>query len=166
MTLCRWRACAVLSVLVLSSCGVYSTTSQIAPYLKTVYVPTFQNKTSEFVLPQQLTEEITENLLNQGNLRISASEDADSVLRGTILDYEVEALAYESSEDVANVTSRRVRILVDVEFYDQVKGRILWEDERMERWGTFESTESESDGADRAVEKLASDIVTQALQGW
>jgi hypothetical protein len=154
---------SALPLLLFSSCGVYSTTSQIAPYLKTVYVPTFENKTSEFTLPQLLTEEITTDLLSQGNLKISSTEDADSVLRGTILDYRVEALSYENS---GAVTSRRVRILVNVEFFDQVKNRVLWKDERMERWGTFESTESESDGAKRAVEKLSEDIVTQALQGW
>lgn len=150
-------------ILVFAACGVYSTTSQIAPYLKTVYVPTFQNKTSEFYLQQLLTDEITENLLSQGTLRVSSTENADSALRGTILDYKVEALAYQSEGDV---TSRRVRILVNVEFVDQVKNKVLWKDERMERWGTFDASESERDGAERALEKLASDIVTQVLQGW
>jgi hypothetical protein len=154
---------SALPLLLLSSCGPYSTTSQIAPYLKTVYVPTFQNKTSEFSLPQLLTDGINETLLSQGNLKISSTEEADAVLRGTILAYKVEALAYESG---GSVTSRRVRILVDVEFVDQIKNKVLWKDERMERWGTFESSEAERDGAVRAIEKLATDIVTQALQGW
>lgn len=146
------------------ACGVYSTSTQVAPHLKTVFVPTFENETSEFYLPQILTDKMTEKILNESNLRVAATADADALLRGTILGYRVEALSYQNDE---SVTSRRVRVLVKAEFVDQVKGKTIWETERMERWGTYDTaTEIERHGATRAVEKLAEDIVTQSLQGW
>ncbi|MFQ6102834.1 MAG: LptE family protein [Candidatus Glassbacteria bacterium] len=157
--------CAYLMlILFLSSCGVYSTSTQIAPHLKTVYVPTFKNKTSEFYIPQLITDGIIERLLNESNLRVSSTEDADSILRGTILDYRVEALAYTGEGEVK---SRRVRLLMEAEFVDQIKNKVIWKADNMERWGTYDSdTETERDGAERAIEKLAQDIVTQSLQGW
>jgi len=151
-------------VLIVSACGAYSTSTQVAPYLKTVFVPTFENKTSEFYIPQLITDGIIEKLMRESNLRVSSTEDSDSVLRGTILDYRVEALAYSGEGDVS---SRRVRVLIKAEFVDQIKNKVLWKGEKMERWGTYDSsTETERDGAERAIEKLAEDIVTQSLQGW
>jgi len=65
------------------------------------------------------------------------------------------------------VTSRRVRVLVQAEFVDQIKNKVLWKGDRLERWGTYDSlSETERDGTLRAIEKLAEDIVTQSLQGW
>jgi TolB-like protein len=136
----------------------------VAPHLKTVYVPTFENKTSEFYMPQMLTDGLIEKLMSESNLRVSSTEESDSVLRGTILAYRVEAMAYSGEGDV---TSRRVRVLIEAEFVDQIKNKVLWKGERVERWGTYDSlNETERDGAERAIEKLAEDIVTQSLQGW
>jgi len=155
---------SLMLILCSMACGVYSTTTQVASHLKTVYIPTFENKTSEFYIPQLLTDGITEKLMSESNLRVSSTEDSDAVLRGTILEYRVEAMAYTGE---GNVTSRRVRVLVQAEFVDQIKNKVLWKGDRLERWGTYDSlSETERDGTLRAIEKLAEDIVTQSLQGW
>jgi hypothetical protein len=147
-----------------SGCGVYTTRASLPAHLRTVYIQTFENRTNEFLLPQQIAEGLVSRFQEEGDLRITTSPDADASLEGIILRYEEEPLAYVGSSDVLQ---RKVRIFVDVYFVDQVKDEILWEVEGMERWAVYDSqTEEEEDGINRAVDKLAEDVINQALKGW
>ncbi len=145
-------------------CGAYTTSARLPLHLKTVYIETFENKTNEFLLPQQIAEGLVARFQEEGDLRVTTSPSADAMLTGTILRYVEEPLAYVGGGDVLQ---RKVRILVDVRFVDQVKDDVIWEMERMERWAVYDSqTEEEEDGIREAVEKLAEDIINLALKGW
>jgi TolB-like protein len=151
-------------VFVVAGCGAYTTGTRIPSHLKTVYVQTFENKTSEFLLPQQIAEGLVSKFQDEGDLRVTTSTSADAYLEGTILRYIEEPLTYVGSGDVLQ---RKVRIFVDVRFVDRVRDEVLWEEERLERWAVYDSqTEEEEIGISRAVDKLAEDIINQALKGW
>lgn len=145
-------------------CGAYTTSARLPSHLTTVYIETFENKTNEFLLPQRIAEGLVTRFQEEGDLRVTTSPSADAMLAGTILRYVEEPLTYIGGGDVLQ---RKVRILVDVRFVDQVKDDVIWEMERMERWAVYDSqTEEEEDGIQRAVEKLAEDIINLALKGW
>jgi TolB-like protein len=160
-----WRRYGALSLsLAAAGCGVYSTSARLPTHLTTVHIETFENETSEFLLPQQINEGLVNRFQEEGDLRVTSSPSADAFLEGTILDYREEPLAYVGGGDVLQ---RKVRIFVRVRFIDQVRGEVLWETERMERWAVYDAeTEEEEDGIRRAVDKLAEDVISQALKGW
>ncbi len=154
----------VAAVFSISGCGVYSTSARLPSHLKTVYIETFENRTSEFLLPQQIAEGLVERFQEEGDLRVTGSTSADAFLEGTILAYREEPLTYVGGGDVLQ---RKVSIFVSVRFTDQVSGKVLWEVEQMERWATYDSgSEGKEDGIRRAVDKLAEDVINQALKGW
>lgn len=145
-------------------CGAYTTSTRLPSHLRTVYIETFENRTNEFLLPQRIAEGLAARFQEEGDMRVTASPSADAVLSGIILRYIEEPLTYVGGGDVLQ---RKIRIFVDVRFIDQVKNEVIWEKERMERWAVYDSqTEEEEDGIQRAVEKLAEDIINLALKGW
>jgi len=144
-------------------CG-YTTSTQLPGHIRSVYIPTFENETSEFLLAQQITNGITEEFLSETSLRISNSEDADAIIKGKVFGFRDEPVTFDSG---GNVSTRRVRILISVEFYDQVEKKVIWKSERLEEFGDYENdTELEEDGTGRAVAKIAEDIITNAFRGW
>ena len=157
---------AILLVAV-TACG-YSFRSPVPQHLDTVYVPTFENDTREFQLTQQLTERIINEFLNESRLEIVADEEsADLVLRGTILDYEEEALSYDPGRTAdPDVFTRRVVLTVDLSLVDRVRERNLWENPSLAMWGEFseEQNEDRETGIARAVEKIAEEVLRHVVE--
>ena len=155
---------AIAGALIVMSCGAYTTRTRLPSHLRTVYIQTFENKTSEFLLPQEIAEGLVAKFQEEGDLQVTTSTSADAYLEGTILRYEEEPLTYVGG---GSVLQRKVRIFVDVRFVDRVRDEVIWEAEQLERWAVYDSeTEEEEDGIRRAVDKLAEDIINQALKGW
>ncbi len=137
-------------------------------HLNTVYVPTFENETREFSLTQQVTERVLNKFLNESRLRIAADEeDADLVVRGTIVDYQEEALSYDPRSGAnPDVFTRRVLISVDIELDDRVRGEPLWENPSLVQWGEFneEAGETRETGIERAVVKISEEILRHVAE--
>ena len=158
---------AVLVIAAATGCG-YSFRSPVPPHLETVYVPTFENDTREFALTQQMTERVLNEFLNESRLRIAGGEDdADLVVRGTITDYREEALSYDPrTGGNPDVFTRRVLVNVDVELTDRVRDETLWENPQLTMWGEFneETGESREVGIERAIEKIAEEILRHVVE--
>ncbi len=151
-----------------SACGVYSFSGSGLPsHIKTVAVPPFGNQTEEYGIRENLTDAIIERLVTDGRLKVASKETADSILSGQVVDYRHQAYTYDKSE---NVQEYIVRIYVDVTYEDAKKRKTIWQEERVEGWGTYdvqaESPEDEETGRQRAIAKLAEDIVNKAVAGW
>lgn len=156
-----------MAAALVAGCG-YSFRSPVPAHLDTVYIPTFENETREFSLTQQLTEAVLDRFLNESRLRIAADEeDADLVVRGTIVDYTEEALSYDPrTGGNPDVFTRRVLVSVDVELDDRVQDRMLWENAQLMMWGEFneEAGESRETGIERALEKISEEILRHVAE--
>ena len=154
------------SLFICSGCGHYSTSGRLPAHIKTVYIPTFENDTAEFDLPQLITDRITERFLSDANLRLGETEGAESALIGTVRRYYEEAETY-GQEGGLDVTGRRVTIVLGVEFIDRVDNKTLWENRNFSRWVVYEpDEENEEQAARRVVDLLADDLVSSVLQQW
>lgn len=167
----RWAAEVVLAGLAVVATAVacgYSFRSPVPQHLDTVYIPTFENSTREFDLTQQLTERVLNEFLNQSRLRIAGDEeDADLVVRGTIVDYREEALSYDPRTGAnPDVFTRRILISIDIELNDRVQNEILWENAQLTMWGEFneEAGETRETGVERALEKIAEEILRHVAE--
>ena len=156
----------LMLVLLFAGCSHYSTSGRLPVHIKTVYIPTFENDTAEFYLPQQITDEVTERFLSEANLRLGDAEDADAELIGRVRRYFEEAETY-GREGGLDVSGRRVTIVLEVEFADRVDNETLWENRNFSRWVVYEpDQESEQEAAGRVVKLLADDLITGILQQW
>jgi hypothetical protein len=60
-----------------------------------------------------------------------------------------------------------MQIFLKIQFEDLKEKQVIWEEESMEGWGTYSTADEEwQAGIDRAIEKLASDIVNRTVAGW
>lgn len=161
------RSLALAVALSAAACG-YSFRSPVPAHLNTVYVPTFENETREFLLTQALTEAVISEFQNESRLRIAGGEaDADLVVRGTIVDYSEEALSYDPGPAVTpDVFSRRVVITVDVRLTDRVLDETLWENPGLSQWGEFNEEQGETveTGIQRAIEKISEEILRNVAE--
>ena len=149
-----------------AGCSHYSTIGRLPPYLKTVYIPTFENQTAEFYLPQMITDQLTNRFLSEANLTLGDADGADAVLIGKVRSYYEEAETFGRGAEL-EVSGRRVTIVLDVEFVDRVENKTLWQNRNFSRYVIYEpDKETEQQAARRVVDLLTDDLISAVLQQW
>ena len=135
-------------------------------HIKTVAVLPFDNQTAEPQLIQEVSDAVTEAMERRLGLRLSSEESADAVVRGTIVRYDPDLLlSQQPGEGNVQVTRRRVRLVLNVEIYDQREGKALWQRSGLAIDGEY-SPPLEAEGRRVAMEKLVADIVDGAQSQW
>jgi outer membrane lipopolysaccharide assembly protein LptE/RlpB len=156
-----------------AGCG-YTTGSLVPSGLKTVYVESFENKTSEPGLEIDVTNQIKDRFIQDGALDVADSkEKADSMLTGEIIGYEKKPLSYATSEEVAEY---ELVLTVNVKYIDLVNNEVLWEEKNFEADSEFYSIlEQQRFGSTNideeqlqtnAIKELARRIVDRTVEGW
>ncbi|KPL01556.1 MAG: hypothetical protein AMJ90_07665 [candidate division Zixibacteria bacterium SM23_73_2] len=164
----------LLIFLIFISCGYYSFTGESLPGIKTVAIPMFENQTLEYGIAESLTDSLVSVFVSDNTLKVVDEKVADSILRGSIKEYQRIAHTYDQDEEVKEY---KVRIFVDVTFEAKKKKETIWEKKDMEGWGVYsaiplttsaglDSVETEDSGKARAVKKLADDILNNIVKGW
>jgi hypothetical protein len=147
-------------------CWYYSTSGSLLPaHIKTVAVPLFGNETTwEYGIKEDLTDAVIDAFTRDNTLRVGAERNADSVIRATITAITEVPFTYDREEQVQEY---KMQIFLNIQFEDLKERKVIWEEEAMEGWGTY-TTEDEDwqVGIERAIEKLASDIVNKTIAGW
>ncbi|MCD6116014.1 LptE family protein [bacterium] len=144
-----------------AGCGIYSFSGSTIPSnIKTVGIPLFENNTPEFGIDQQITDALIEAISADNTLKIADTRNADSILKGTILQITDRAGQYDANE---NASSYRITINIKVSFEDVKKRKVFWE-ETWSQWGQYESDRNQ--GIKDAVSKLTTDILNKTVSGW
>lgn len=115
----------VAMILGLLGCGYHligTGASNLPTHLKTISIPTFENKTKEPEIEREITAAVRELFIRDGRLKIVSSQATDSDLKGVIRDYYQKPISYDSEDRV-----KEYRVLIDVEivFSDLVKKSVL-----------------------------------------
>jgi hypothetical protein len=170
-----------------SGCG-YTTKSSLDEKYQTVFVSAFQNMSREYNLQAPLTNALTRKFIHDGRLRVVGRDEADLVLEGVILDYQLKGVTYDEEDEV---TQFLCVVIAGARLTDGGTGTVLWEEPRMAgetsfytrasgqssdrlrgNAETFLSTvrsfasEEENRGASEALEQLASDIFYRTVEPW
>jgi hypothetical protein len=129
-----------------------------------VAVPLFEDQTQEYGLREPLTQKVVDAYVQDNTLKVVNQKNSDSILYGTITAYLREAHTFDENE---NVTEYRVRIFVKATLEETQKKKIIWEEDNLEGWAIYSAVdETEDDGKEKALEKLAEDIVNRTVKGW
>jgi len=154
-------------------CG-YSLTGRsttLPPAVQTIGVPMFVNQTNRPEIEQRITEQIVDEFVTRGRIRIvSGEEGAQAVLSGTIF-------SYTSVPVVINAQGRATRyeimITARVVLREVGTDRTLWSDDRFlfkEQYELAKLAETFIDREIIAIDDVANDfarrVVTSIMEGF
>lgn len=150
-------------------CGYYSFSgSSLPPHIRSIAVPLFENKTTEFGAREDLTDALINEFTKDNSLKVVDRRSADSIIEGTIVTIREQAGAYNAQEQVKEI---RVYVTVQAKFEDLKKNKIIWE-EQMSQWGTYnpdspsEGNATREDAIREAIGKIVADIFNKTISGW
>lgn len=170
----------VVLSLYITGCG-YTTGSLLPSRLRTVYVKDFENKIDISTEPSDkdgyriyragvendITQEIIDEFIFDGNLRIVSEDEADLILKGELLDYYKQPLRYDRFDTVEEY---RVIVTVNIELLDTAEDKVMWKEENFTGFDSYRLTGSfagtEEDARDSAINDLAKKIVEKTIEGW
>jgi len=159
----RLLVISILSSLCVCGCGVYSFSSAALGGVKSISVPQFENKSTEYGINEDLTTQLINRFIEDNTLKVAAAGDADAVLRGQVDKYERVAYTYERG-DIVNEYKVNITISYTIERKD---GKILVDKSNVLGWGVYDvNTETEQDAQQKAISKLAQDIVDETTKSW
>jgi hypothetical protein len=149
----------------LVSCGIYSFSGSLAPHLKTIAIPLFDNRTVEYGIAEELTDTVINEFTQDNSLKIAERNDADVLIEGSIVRVEDRAGAFNAEEQVQDI---KIYVTAKIKATDQVKKTVLWE-ERLTQWGTFDPAggpDARSDAIHEALDKISKEILNKTVSGW
>lgn len=157
--------CAV-ALAAVSGC-IYSFSGSTLPSnLKTVEVPLFSNQSLEPTVADEITQELSKQLLSSSLLKV-VQKNGNAEISGTVTSYVNTPYTFGASETrQVNVSQYVVKITADVQFMDNKKDEPLYKG-TVTGEGIYDlSKENEQTGKSRAVNELVQRIMQNSVQGW
>jgi len=163
----RLRASVLLLLAALASACAYGFSGGGLPsHVRTVAVLPFSNETTSPEITREVTDALREGLQKRLGLRDASEEKASVIVRGTITRYEVDVpVAYSANPQQVTASRRRLQVVVDLEIYDQVQGKVLWTKKSISGEGEY-SEGSEIEGRKQAISRIVSDVIEGAQSQW
>ncbi len=169
----RSLAIAVLSV-VLASCGyhVAGRGDEVPATVKTIAVPAFSNATTRYKLTDHLPEAISREFLTRTHYKIvSDPNEADAVLKGTVVNYTAYATIFDPVRSRA--TAVELHVVLKISLTDRATGKVIYNRPNLEVRERYEISVDptqyfeESDVAiDRASKQVANQVVSSILENF
>lgn len=174
-----------------AGCG-YTTRSMISNKFRSIYITPFVNKidftqetyvASKYRLYRPLLEtEITKEVINKfvfdGNLRPREKESADLLLKANVVDFRKDVVKYDDNGDPGEY---RVNIAVNIELWDNKENKLIWQENNFTGYISYfpanstlqNVTPKSTDGAVNdaiavtdAIKDLARRIVERTVEQW
>jgi outer membrane lipopolysaccharide assembly protein LptE/RlpB len=122
-----------LAAVMLAGCG-YSTSGNLPSHIKSVAVPTFKNKTQEPAVESTITAAVVNAFTTSGRLRVVSVDQADSILEGEVVGYDVQTVSVDNR---INVRQYRLVVTVNLQFRDVRQGDMLFRQEGFQERADF-----------------------------
>lgn len=146
-------------------CVYTFTGSSVAPHLKTVAIPLFDDRSGfgEPNVKEKITSSILDLFIKDNTLSISDRNTADAVIDGSVISINDSPAIIEKGEKIG---TRRMTIVVHVVFNDLQLRKKLWEKD-FSNYGDYEtSNQMRSVALDEAIKKISEDILLQTISSW
>jgi outer membrane lipopolysaccharide assembly protein LptE/RlpB len=119
----RPGAAAAIALALLAGCG-YSLRGTLPGHIQTVAVPVFANRTAEPAVENFITRAIVEAFSTNGRLRVVSPEQADAILEGEVVGYQLQSIAFDAS---SNVRQYRLLVTLNLRFRDVKRNEVLFQ---------------------------------------
>jgi RNase P/RNase MRP subunit p29 len=160
--------------LLLSSCGYHiAGHSDLLPQtIKTIAIPAFANGTTRYKLTDRLPEAISREFLTRTRYKVvSDVNQADAVLRGTVINYSAYSTIFDPVKGRA--TAVELHVTMQVSLTDRATGKVLFSRPSFEVREQYEISVDpsqyfeESDAAlDRVSQQVARQVVSAVLENF
>jgi outer membrane lipopolysaccharide assembly protein LptE/RlpB len=156
--------------LILQGCVGYQLGSMLPADIRSVYIPTFANKTAEPLIEFDTTQAAIQAFQRDGSIEVSGGpETADAVLNVTILDYDLAPVGFDR-ERKTKTDEYRLTLTVSLNLVRQANQQIVVESPRVQGDYTFtvsgDLTSSKKSALPQAAQDLAHDIVETVVEAW
>lgn len=142
-------------------CG-YSTRNLVRSDIHSVYVPVFGNETFRRGFEKDLTSALINEIKRHSSLEIAPAGQADSILRGRIVDLDERVVTKTEADRIVH---KRVRVTVAFKWKDRRTGADIIPPQTISRTGRFVPGLGESK-FQRAIEDMAQAIVEKTWETW
>jgi outer membrane lipopolysaccharide assembly protein LptE/RlpB len=168
----RWRPAAGLAlcllVLLAGGCG-YSLRGTLPAHIQTIAVPVFQNKTVEPGIETIVTRAVVEAFSTSGRLRVVRPEQADAILEGEVIDYDVQSIAFDPREQVRFY---RLIVTMNLRLRDLRQNRLVFDQRAFRERADFRASEAVTEtiaredlGVRKAARDIARSVVSLTVDG-
>jgi outer membrane lipopolysaccharide assembly protein LptE/RlpB len=157
----------LLSLPPLAGCG-YGTTSRTPKDIKTIYVPFFENRTSEPNLEISVTERVIQNLIADNTLRVVPESAADAVLDGQITEFKNQPFSF--NQDL-NAEEYHVVIRVVATLFNRRTNEPIWKDRSFVGDGSYfveqvENGRTFDDAVEESIREITQRILNLTVPDW
>ena len=148
----------------------YRLGSMLPPDIKSVYVPTFINKTIEPLLEVDTTRAAIEEIQKEGSLQVSRTKaDADTILTVTLLDYALVPLDFQKGV-VKSATEYRAIVTASLIMTRRATDKVIAQHPAVQGQATFvvagDLTTSKKTALPALAEDLAHQLIEQVTEAW
>lgn len=157
----------LLIMIILAFGCSYSVYTTGLPHLKTIRIQTFENKTDEYDLSEDLLNYLSDNFERDGRLKLVELEP-DCILAGEILDYTEKIYTYKEED----IEEYEVKILFKVRFKDVNNNEDIWSNDALilkERYADdseYTEINSEEEAQQEIFKELYETILRNTLEEW
>jgi outer membrane lipopolysaccharide assembly protein LptE/RlpB len=160
-------AAIVAGAALCAGCG-YSTTSRTAKDIKTIYVPFFENKTTEPNVEISVTERIIDNLVADNTLKVVRENDADAVLNGQIVEFRNQPFSFNQN---LNAQEYVVVIRVVATLFNRRTNEAIWSNRTFEGNGNYfvdpvQNGQTFQDAVNESIREITDRILNITVQDW
>ncbi|MDD4309126.1 MAG: LptE family protein [Candidatus Cloacimonetes bacterium] len=157
-----------LLLLILSSC-FYSVYSNAYPHLKNIRVLAFENRSSEFALGDKLLTNLSNEIRNDGRLKL-VTRDPDCTLEGAVTLFTEKVYSYDAANQVQDY---QLQMNVTVTFTDLINNQVLYENKNLVLTELYAIAEggtakfkTKEEAIDELIVKLYQNILQNSLENW
>jgi len=155
--------------LLLGACSYGLTGGGFPDHVDTVFIESFENRTPNFELEQELFRSLLDRYPSALGVRTASRENADALLVGSITGYDDVVSNVSPGAGASNrpqVLTHEVRVTVSARLIDTRDNVILWEGQVSGRGTYTPETQTEQVGRADAIEMLVQELIDGALSQW
>jgi hypothetical protein len=171
--LIRCLVTGVWLLVTIAGCG-YTRKTVLPQNIKTIYIDTVKNAIPvdqiyayEPGLEIEITNAIIRRLHRDGNLRVVPREKADAVLDAKMIGFEQEGLRFTKLESIEEY---KLFIVLSMRLLNGKTGEVIWEEPNFSGDADYFVSNVPSiarqDAAQRAIERLARNVVDRIVEDW
>jgi outer membrane lipopolysaccharide assembly protein LptE/RlpB len=167
------RVAALAPLLLLLGCGYHAVghAARLPRNLHVLAVPVFVNQTQTYRIEQILTRDVVREFISRTNYHVvTSTEDADAILRGTVLSAQAAPLTYDAQS--GRISSAVVTVSMKISLVDR-SGRVLFENQNYSFREQYQVTrevtsffEEETPALLRMSQEFARTLVSDVLEGF
>jgi len=155
-----------LALLLAAGCAYGFAGGGLPAHVKTIAVIPFDNETTSSEIQRELVDAFRAELHNRLGVREAPEARANAIVRGTIQRYETDIpVAYSGNNTNQTSARRQLQISVDIEMFDQVSGKVLWQRKALTAEGLYEER-GVLQGRKEAIDRIVNDVIQGAQSQW